>query len=761
MKNLFLSGIFLCLTLVVYSNPSFQRLAEINKQWLLQKDIQTLAYPEYAMRTDREWISIHLALVEKILRSRSTANLSEQQTINRYKALDYLHQYWQSGAFPINDLYTYRTPIFIDRYDNFCAVGYLVKATGFENVSRKISKETNLAYVKDMKYPELLAWAKEYGFSIDELAWIQPAYIVPLCETRAIGKGVDGEVLELFADNTAGKLYVGGRYKTADSSFTANNIAYVTEVSGVYQWHQMGAGVNGDVNAIAVHGSDVFVAGSFDTAGGIVAWNVAKWNGTSWSAAGCLNGTVKDLIVYKGDLYACGQFVLCPSSAGVNFAKWNGSSWLPLSGVTGMVNTMQVIDTTLFLGGNFTHSSGAKNIVKWTQGVGFSAIGSNLNNEVTDIEVLDDTIYATCKWNNNIADSTVFSRLVAGNWVVMRKANNLNTTNFIKSYNTMCEHEDVFMIGGDFKQVPLGNPPFSTYQLRYATNFLRELIQVQLSNYFLTDSIINKIVVFNNKMVFGGVFKYGNSSSAMNVSLNGIGCRFSQVFPRPVEAKLKSLSISCENPGADASVSVVGGATPYRYLWSNGDTIATTTGLKSGSHSVIVTDKMGNKDTVTFMVNNTIIDKTIIKQSDSLISNQPAGLTAYQWLDCSNGFKIIPNAVNQTFYPSKSGSYAVAISYIGCKDTSVCENIVPSGIAALQNNTISVTPNPAQDKVTVTYAQGINHLKLIDMIGKVVIAKNIKATMTVIDITALKPGVYTLIAESNNEQQITTKLVVQ
>lgn len=761
MKNLFLSGMLLCLALIAYSNPSFNRLAEVNKQWLLQKDIHTLNYPEHKTRTDREWIRIHLSLVEQTLRSRSTVSLSEQQKANRFKALDYLHQYWQSGAFPINDLYTYRTPIFIDRYNNFCAVGYLVKATGFESVSRKISNETNLAYVKDMKYPELFAWAKEYGFSVDELAWIQPAYFGPLCETGKIGKGVDGEVLELFADNTAGKLYVGGRYKTADSSFTANNIAYVTEVGGSYQWHQMGTGVNGDVNAIVVYGSDVFVAGSFDTAGGVAARNVAIWNGTSWSNAGCLNGTVKDLIVYKGDLYACGQFVLCPSSAGVNFAKWNGSIWLPLSGVTGMINTMQVVDTTLFLGGNFIHSNGAKNIIKWTPGVGFSTIGSNLNNEVTDIEVLDDTIYATCKWNNNIGDSTVFSRLIAGNWVVMRKANNLNTTNFIESYNTMCEHEDVFMIGGDFKQVPLGNPSLSTYQLRYATNFLREPIQVQISNYFLTDSIINKIVVFNNKMVFGGLFKYGNSSSAMNVSLNGIGYRFSQVFPRPVEAKLKSLSISCENPGADASVSVVGGAIPYRYLWSNGSTIATSTGLKSGSHSVIVTDKMGNKDTVTFMVSNTIIDKTILKQSDSLISNQPAGLTAYQWLDCSNGFKIIPNAVNQTFYPSKSGSYAVAISYNGCKDTSVCENIVPSGIEEFKKASLQIVPNPANNIVTITSGEKMNNMKIVDVTGRVVVAKSINATTTVIDIKRLHPGVYTVFAETDNEKPITTKLVVQ
>lgn len=759
MKNLLLSGILLCLALVAYSNPSFNRLAEVNKEWLLQKDVQTLNYPEYKMRTDREWIRIHLSLVEQTLRHRSTANLSELQTANRFKALDYLHQYWQSGAFPINDLYTYRTPIFIDRYDNFCAVGYLVKATGFESVSRKISKETNLAYVKDMKCPELFAWAKEFGFSIDELAWIQPLYGGPLCETGKIGKGVDGEVLELFADNSAGKLYVGGRYKTADSSFTANNIAYVTEVSGIYQWHQMGTGVNGDVNAIAVYGSDVFVAGSFDTAGGIVAWNVAKWNGTSWSAAGCLNGTVKDLIVYKGDLYASGQFVLCPSSAGVNFAKWNGSVWQPLSGLTGMVNTMQVVDTTLFLGGNFTHNSGVKNIIKWTPGVGFSTTGSNLNNEVTDIEVLDDTMYATCNWNNNTSDNTVFSRLVTGTWTTIRNANNLAALNFTKSYNTMCEHEDVFMIGGHFKQMTAPNLSFANWQQRYAANNSDLNSLIQRNNYFMTDSTINKIVVFNNKMVFGGVFKYGNSSNAMNVPLNGIGYRFSYYYPTPVDANLKTLNAGCDNPGATASVTVSGGASPYRYLWSNGDTTAAVSGLKYGNNTVIVTDKMGKKDTVTFMVNNTVIDKTITKSAGYLIANQSAAI--YQWLDCSAGLSMISGATGKYIMPAMSGSYAVAISYNGCMDTSACENIVPSDVAILKNVVLSVMPNPAHESVTITSGKNMNSVKIIDVTGRVVMSKSIDTTTAVIDIKGLQPGVYTVFAEIDNDEQITTKLVVQ
>jgi hypothetical protein len=40
------------------------------------------------------------------------------------------------------------------------------------------------------------------------------------------------------------------------------------------------------VFALAVSGSDVYAGGNFKTAGGGAATNIAKWNGSSWSALG-------------------------------------------------------------------------------------------------------------------------------------------------------------------------------------------------------------------------------------------------------------------------------------------------------------------------------------------------------------------------------------------------------------------------------------------------------------------------------------------
>ena len=64
--------------------------------------------------------------------------------------------------------------------------------------------------------------------------------------------------------------------------------------------------------AIAVSGNDLYVAGQFTTAGGVAATNIAKWNGTNWSALSSGLGDefqyVNALDVLGSDLYAGGFF---------------------------------------------------------------------------------------------------------------------------------------------------------------------------------------------------------------------------------------------------------------------------------------------------------------------------------------------------------------------------------------------------------------------------------------------------------------------
>lgn len=48
-----------------------------------------------------------------------------------------------------------------------------------------------------------------------------------------------------------------------------------------------------------------------------------------------------------------------------------------------------------------------------------------------------------------------------------------------------------------------------------------------------------------------------------------------------------------DNGNSSATVTATGGTTPYSYLWSNGQTLATATGLPTGEYDVIVTDANG------------------------------------------------------------------------------------------------------------------------------------------------------------------------
>ncbi len=85
----------------------------------------------------------------------------------------------------------------------------------------------------------------------------------------------------------------------------------------------MGEGVNGRVKAIAVSGSDIYVGGYFDKAGSLVVNNIAKWDGSVWSALGTgTSGEVLSIVALGTNIYTGGAFTY-PAN---RIARWNGSS---------------------------------------------------------------------------------------------------------------------------------------------------------------------------------------------------------------------------------------------------------------------------------------------------------------------------------------------------------------------------------------------------------------------------------------------------
>lgn len=122
-------------------------------------------------------IATHLAYVEQILRARPVDHLSDEQARHRSAALDHLHTYWKEGEFPRNTTRAgQRTPVFIDRDGRICAVGYLIQQTAGRGTAEAINERFQFARILEIDAPVVSQWAEHYGFTLRELAMIQPAY---------------------------------------------------------------------------------------------------------------------------------------------------------------------------------------------------------------------------------------------------------------------------------------------------------------------------------------------------------------------------------------------------------------------------------------------------------------------------------------------------------------------------------------------------------------------------------------------------------
>lgn len=136
-----------------------------------------VATPLDAERADALRIQQHLASVEQRLRSAPVAALTAEARAKRARLLDELHDYWRAGVFPRNSGHVgERRPYFIDDEGRPCAVGALIQRSGYEALAARIDRQFHTDYVPDMSDKELLAWAKSSGFSVEELALIQPSY---------------------------------------------------------------------------------------------------------------------------------------------------------------------------------------------------------------------------------------------------------------------------------------------------------------------------------------------------------------------------------------------------------------------------------------------------------------------------------------------------------------------------------------------------------------------------------------------------------
>jgi hypothetical protein len=134
-----------------------------------------------AAPTEAARVHAHLVAARAFVRAHATDGLSAMQRDKRAAALANLDRYIERGEFPrrTDDTFAGLRPRFIDDRGVHCAVGYLIATSGHPELARAINRDFEYAYVRDIDSPALLAWAGEHGFTVEELARIQPSYRGP------------------------------------------------------------------------------------------------------------------------------------------------------------------------------------------------------------------------------------------------------------------------------------------------------------------------------------------------------------------------------------------------------------------------------------------------------------------------------------------------------------------------------------------------------------------------------------------------------
>jgi hypothetical protein len=481
-------------------------LVDVNKEWLTQDDAQQFLeeFHGSALKpSNREQIQLHLNLVIKTLENRSTKHLTTEQRKNRAECLQELRQYAEAGAFPQNNLKSYKTPIFIDEQGTHCAVGYLMQQSGSEELAQEINHKQRFAYVKDITVDGVGEWASAQGFTVGELAWIQPAYPVADDPTK-LATGVNGVVRAITSHGST--MYAGGSFTESGNGETLSHVGkFENDI-----WQPLaGGGINGDVHSLLFFDNQLFVGGEFTQAGEISVKNIAVYDTQTkvWKALPAIEGVVTTIIEWKEQVYIVGDF---PG----NVALLENNDWtyiLPENMIDGMINTLHEFDNQLLLGGEFSLQSDTayKNVLAFN-GESIVKFGEGISSPITSFSSYNNSIIAGCKFIKD-EDSTVVAIYTDNSWKPLA-----SVLSFTALYDRVCINFPTFdSIGSICELTVVDNNiycvgDFRVGNMSYGNGFMRlemndDKVEESHAHYTINGDV-TCLEYANNAVVFGGDF---------------------------------------------------------------------------------------------------------------------------------------------------------------------------------------------------------------------------------------------------------------
>ncbi|GAA2725654.1 hypothetical protein [Cellulomonas aerilata] len=183
-------------------------------------------------------------------------------------------------------------------------------------------------------------------------------------------------------------------------------------------WTMLGQGPHsgyfsgGEVQSLLVDGDGVIAGGLFDQAGAVRLGSVGRWSGTAWDdlaggvAADVGHGQVFALARLGDDVYAAGSFSSAGGVPAANVARWDGARWSPLGdGTDGDVHALAVLGGRLYAGGEFALAGGllVGGLAVWdpqTQAWGAVGGGPLYDHAVNALAVIGDRYLVVGGWFN-------------------------------------------------------------------------------------------------------------------------------------------------------------------------------------------------------------------------------------------------------------------------------------------------------------------------------------------------------------------------
>ncbi|HLP20666.1 MAG TPA: T9SS type A sorting domain-containing protein [Chitinophagales bacterium] len=486
------------------SNTLIKKLTYVNAQWNNQPEAKQLTATVQITdnTTYKQWIATHLMLVEQTLRARTASTLTAIQKQNRANLLNELHGYWQAGIFPINDYLNYKNPVFIDRRGTHCAVGYLMMQSGHDDLAQAIDRNEKFAYVHQIKTGGVKEWADAYGFTIDELAWIQPSYL-PTTKFAELGDGPNGPV-DIFHSNVF-QLIFAGRFDSLNNLPCLNIGRYENG-----QLECLGGGIDGIITGAITRNGVTTVAGSFKS--GDTTYPVAYYNGT-WNYLSIPGRENAYALCAVSGFYSVYEVVIAsPIYPGAKEIWQYNGNWQQNAIVYGDINSIEmgenygvyagVFDSITFMAGSTTNTITAHNVlIKNRYTDQFFSIAAEVSDTIKVTKTIGKAIYLGGVCSSDSGRSNIcLTRYLNG--VLQPLIFHYPYYDGLQEITALEEYESNLLVGGQF-------------EYDYMTRFKNLATIDAVSGYWgaigFINGSVNALKYLDGQMYLGGNFtKYSN-----------------------------------------------------------------------------------------------------------------------------------------------------------------------------------------------------------------------------------------------------------